>query len=94
MQRKNNEAAVHMEIHVLERMVKEIEVSEGGREMTLEELLWVINDNTIVDIFSAETGERVASYDGKDEVPENLNEMEITDVFVDGGHLCIEIEEV
>lgn len=62
--------------------------------MTLEELLWVVNDNTIVDIFSAETGERVASYDGKDAIPDELNETEVTDLFVDGGRLCIEIEEV
>ena len=59
--------------------------------MILDELLWVINDSTVVDVYSAGTNEVIASYDGKESIPEELNECEVTDVFVDGNHLCIEI---
>ena len=62
--------------------------------MTLEELLWKVNDNTIVAIFSSETGEELAVYDGKDSIPERYNDCEVSDIFVDEGKLCIEIEEV
>lgn len=59
--------------------------------MELEELLWVINDNTIVDIYSADTNEVIASYDGKENIPEELNDCEVQYIFVEGNHLCIEI---
>lgn len=59
--------------------------------MSLEELIWNVNDNTVVNIYSAETNDIIASYDGKDSIPEEYNECEVTDVFVDGNHLCIEI---
>lgn len=59
--------------------------------MILEELLWNVNDNTIVDIYSSDTNEIIASYDGKENIPEELNDFEVTDIFVEGNHLCIEI---
>ena len=62
--------------------------------MQLEELLWLVNDNTVVQIYSAETNDLLAEYDGKDAIPEEYNGNEVTDIFVNGNVLCIEIEEV
>lgn len=59
--------------------------------MILEELLWNVNDSTVVDIYSAESGEVISTYDGKENIPEELNDFEVTDIFVEGNHLCIEI---
>ena len=59
--------------------------------MLLEELLFNVNDNTIVDIYSADTREIIATYDGKDSIPEELNDFEITDIFAERNHLCVEI---
>lgn len=59
--------------------------------MNLEELLWKVNDSTVVDIYSSDTNEIIASYDGKDSIPEELNDCEVEDIFVEGNRLCIEI---
>ena len=61
--------------------------------MILEELLWNVNDNTVVNIYSAETNDIIASYDGKDNIAEHYNECNVTDIFVDGNSLCVEISE-
>ena len=74
--------------------------------MQLEELLWLVNENTIVQIYSAESNDLLAEYDGKESIPEKYNECNITDIFphseievMDNGNevyttniLCIEIE--
>ena len=60
--------------------------------MTLEELLWQVNDSTVVKIFSAETGNEIATYDGKDSIPEDLNNFDVTDIFVSENTLCVEVE--
>ena len=59
--------------------------------MILEELLWKINESTIVCIYNSESNDLLAIYDGKDSIPEKYNICEVTDIFVDGNRLCIEI---
>lgn len=60
--------------------------------MILDELLWNINDSCKVKLFSSETYEEIAKYDGKDSFPDSYNYCEVTDIFVDeDGWLCIEI---
>ena len=59
--------------------------------MILEELLWIINDSTAVEIYDGNQ-ELVGLYDGKDSIPEELNDREINDIFVDNNKLCIEID--
>ena len=49
--------------------------------MILDELLDSINDNTVVEIFDAETAERIGTYDGKDSLPEEYNDWNVTDIF-------------
>ena len=61
--------------------------------MILDELLWKINENTNVKLFSSETHEEIARYDGKDSFPDSYNYCDVTDIFVDeDGWLCIEID--
>jgi len=60
--------------------------------MQLEELLWLVNENTIVQIYSAESNDLLAEYDGKESIPEIYNGNEVTDIFTNGNVLCIEIE--
>ena len=60
--------------------------------MTLEELLYTVNDSTFVKIFSAENGNEIAAYDGKDSIPESLDPLNVTDIFVDENALCIEVD--
>ena len=61
--------------------------------MTLEEILWLVNDNTVVNIYDSETNNLIATYDGKNSIPEELNGCEIaTDIFVNDNCLCIEID--
>lgn len=59
--------------------------------MELQELLYLINDNCIVDIYDAETSDIIATYDGKDSIDEDFNHYEITDIFTDNNRICIEI---
>ena len=61
--------------------------------MYLEELLWNVNENTVVQVYSAETNDLIAEYDGKESIPEKYNPCVVTDIFVDENRLCIEIEE-
>lgn len=60
--------------------------------MTLDELLWHINDSTVITIFTI-NGIRLATYDGKDSIPEEYNDMDVTDIFVEGNALCIEVDD-
>lgn len=50
--------------------------------MILYELLEVINDSTFVKIYDGEQN-YIASYDGKESIPESFNEFEINDIFND-----------
>lgn len=59
--------------------------------MSLEELLWNVNESTIVCIYDAESNDLLATYDGKDSIPEKYNICEVQDIFVDDNQLCIEI---
>lgn len=59
--------------------------------MTLDELLWLINDGTVVEVYNGNQ-EQIGLYDGKDSIPEELNDREINDIFVDNNKLCIEID--
>lgn len=59
--------------------------------MTLEELLWKVNESTIVCIYDSESNDLLAIYDGKNSIPEKYNICEVQDIFVDGNRLCIEI---
>ena len=58
--------------------------------MTLEDLMYVTNDNAIVEIY-ADT-ELIARYDGKDSIPEEYNDCEVYDVYANGNVLCVEID--
>ncbi len=61
--------------------------------MILDELLWKVNDNTNIKLFSSETYEEIARDDGKDSLFDFYNYCEVTDIFVDeDGWLCIEID--
>lgn len=58
--------------------------------MTLEELMWVTNDNAIMEVYV--NTELVGRYDGKDSIPEKYNDYEVLDVYANGNVLCVEIE--
>ena len=59
--------------------------------MTLYDLLQFVNDSTMITLFRAEDGCEIGTY-GKDEIDYDLTDYEVTDIFVDGNKLCIEIE--
>ena len=61
-------------------------------ETTLYDLATLINDSTYVVIFAACTGEPIAEYDGKESIPDRYMDENVTDIFVDNGKLCIEID--
>ena len=61
--------------------------------MTLDELLWRVNDNTVVKLFGIGSGMEIATYDGKDSIPEKYNNYDVTDIFVERNTLCIEIDD-
>ena len=53
--------------------------------MLLYELLEVINDSAFVKIYDAEQN-YIASYDGKESIPESFNDFEVNDIFNDEYH--------
>lgn len=61
--------------------------------MYLEELLELINENTVINIWS-NNQELVATYDGRESIPEKYNYCEILDIFADMTSYinCIGIE--
>ena len=69
--------------------------------MTLYDLLQLVNDSTIIDIFAECTGTCIGEYNGKDDVPDRYQDEEVTDIFTaidnaseqSSGYstLCIEI---
>ena len=64
--------------------------------MTLEELMWVTNDNAIMEVYI--DAELVARYDGKDSIPEKYNDYIVYDLYAGiptkyGNTLCVEIGE-
>lgn len=59
--------------------------------MTLYDLSDIINDNTVVVVYSSETQEELGMYDGKESIDEQYMSMEITDMYVDNNKLCIDI---
>ena len=61
--------------------------------MLLYELIENINDNAVVDIYSAETGEVIATYDGKDSIPEEYNDYTVYDIYANENVICVEIGE-
>ena len=61
--------------------------------LTLNEIIETINDSCVIDIYSATTNDLIATYDGKDNIPDRFMYCEVTDLFVDNNKLCIEIEE-
>ena len=61
--------------------------------MTLYEIAEIINDNTVVVIYSATTNDVIATYDGKESIPEHFMDCNVTDLFVDNNKLCIEIDD-
>ena len=62
--------------------------------MYIEELLWLINDSTVVEIYDSNQ-ELIGLYDGKDSIPDEIVESDrrVEDIFVDGNKLCIEISD-
>lgn len=70
--------------------------------MTLYDLIQLVNENCIVDVYSASTNERIAIYDGRDSIDEEFNDCEVTDIFTGITEsigikpipiLCVEIQE-
>ena len=63
--------------------------------MTLYDIIDLINDNTVIEVFDADTSERHATYDGKSELPDWLNDCDVTDIFTGMSNnvptLCIEM---
>lgn len=61
--------------------------------MTLYDLFVVLNDNTTIQLYDCETYNLIDSYDGKEDVPSEYEDCEITDIFVDNdAAICVEIE--
>jgi len=59
--------------------------------MSLQDLLWMINDNEVVYLYDA-NGENFDTAYGKDGIDDNYMNCAVTDIFTDGGHIAIEIE--
>ena len=64
---------------------------------TLYELLERVNESTVITLFRAEDGCEIGTYDWRPDIPDELTDCEVTDIFVDprsgADHvLCIEIE--
>lgn len=57
--------------------------------MELDELLWVLNDSAVVEIFI--NTELVACYDEKDSIPEEYNHYRVFDIYASENKICIEI---
>lgn len=53
--------------------------------MILDELLQIINESTIVILYDAHQ-EILATYDGKESIPEYYNEFNVNDIFADNYH--------
>ena len=60
--------------------------------MTLENLMDYVNENNIIQLYSAVTLDKIGEYEYWSDIPESCFESEVTDIFVDGGKLCIEID--
>ena len=60
--------------------------------MTLENLMDYVNENNIIQLYSAVTFDKIGEYEYHEEIPETCFEAEVTDIFVDSGKLCIEID--
>lgn len=50
-----------------------------------------VNPSTVIELFDAKENESIGEYDGVNEVPDEYNNCEIADIFVDGNKLCVEI---
>ena len=63
--------------------------------MTLYEILDLINESTVVEVFDSATYERYATYEGKENIPDWLLDCDITDIFTGMSDktptLCIEL---
>ena len=66
--------------------------------MLLEELLYLINDSSTVELYDSATYDVIGTYDGKESIDEIYNECEVTDIFDTVKHgltpysvICIEI---
>lgn len=59
--------------------------------MILSELIEYVNPCTVIELFDAKENESIGEYDGVNEVPDEYNYCEISDIFVDGNKLCVEI---
>lgn len=60
--------------------------------MTLSNLLELVNPSTVIELFDAKENDSIEEYDGVDMVPDEYMECEISDIFIDGNKLCVEIE--
>lgn len=61
--------------------------------LTLYEIADTINDSCVVDVYSATTNDLIATYDGKENIPEHFMDCDVTDLFVDNNKLCVEIDD-
>ncbi len=60
--------------------------------MLLQELLYLIDDNTDTDIYL--NGELVSKYDGRDSIDEKFSEHPVQQIKTDRNHLSITIGEI
>jgi len=59
--------------------------------MTLYEISNLINDSSVIAVYDSETNDLHATYDGKSEIPDWLEDCDVTDIFADKDKLCIEL---
>lgn len=60
--------------------------------MTLEELMDYVNESSIIQLYSAVTFDKIGEYEYWSDIPEPCFDAEVTDIFVENGKLCIEID--
>lgn len=59
--------------------------------MTLEQILAITDENKNVSVFNS-CCDCIATYDGKNSIPVEMNGETVTDIVVVGGCVCIEID--
>jgi hypothetical protein len=60
--------------------------------MTLYDLRLVTNASVAIKIYTYGTFELYRDYMCVDDVPDDLDDLEVTDIFTEGNALCIELD--
>ena len=65
--------------------------------MTVYDLLYHVNPSTLITFFNEKTGESMETFDGTEDISDEYDDYEVTDIFVENGiisctpMLCIEV---